>query len=494
MRFSQYTWDLYKQSEHGKNTIAYFDIDNIFWKDIEVIKKYNPYHSKWIDKWDYNSYMQEIGECIAIENNEPKEFYFNNFDEVRTFYENLLETGVYYLSDDEKHYIIKPQEYKEFLFINVTLSFFFHQIANYYCIPNLFVYRFLDLNKIADAFDITLPEIPKKSDYKARCTYYMDLCEVFYNFRIKNNLSSNELCAFLYDFAPNYTPKETDTIPKPTQAYFIGGLKENQGENDFWQTNPKTKKGDILVHYETSPISAITHIWLAKTNGVKDPFFYYYANSYLTKGIKIPQISLKELKADTYFSNHALVRKNFQGVNGWAMTNEDYTELLRILQSKDFDTSILPIPYTPDTPKNIIIKKEKDVERELLEYYLNKIGFEKGKDYIKQIPTKAGRGSRIYPDYVLHYDDTKGYEKAKVIIEAKLNMNNNKEIEGAFTQARSYANLLEASIIILCDKRMLLIYERNESFDRNNYKRIYWEDLSNPDIFNDFKQFLNMKI
>lgn len=322
--------------------------------------------------------------------------------------------------------------------------------------------------------------------------YYMDLCEVFYNFRIENNLSPEELCAFLYDFAPNYTNKESNDIPKPTQAYFIGGIKGEQGEGDFWQTNPETKKGDILVLYETSPISAITHIWLAKTDGVIDPFFYYYANTFLTKGIKVPKIPLKELKTDAYFSNHALVRKNFQGVNGWSMANKDYHELLNILQRKGFDTSVLPIPYAPDIPVNLEIKNEKDVEIKLLEYYLNKMGFEKGKDYIKQLPLKAGRGSRIYPDYVLRYNDAKNYEKAKILIEAKLDINNKRDIEQAFIQARSYANLLEASIIILCDKKMLLIYQRKESFDRNNYQRIYWTDLSNPVFFNELKKLLSL--
>lgn len=174
------------------------------------------------------------------------------------------------------------------------------------------------------------------------------------------------------------------------------------------------------------------------------------------------------------------------------MTNKDYHELLNILQRKGFDTSVLPIPYTPDVPENLEIKKEKDVEIKLLEYYLNKMGFEKGKDYIKQLPIKAGRGSRIYPDYVLHYDDAKNYEKAKILIEAKLDINNKRDIEQAFIQARSYANLLEASIIILCDKKMLLIYQRKESFDRNNYQRIYWTDLSNPDFFNELKKLLSL--
>ena len=42
MKLSKYVWDLYKQSENGKNTIDFFEYDNVFWNDVEVIKKYNP--------------------------------------------------------------------------------------------------------------------------------------------------------------------------------------------------------------------------------------------------------------------------------------------------------------------------------------------------------------------------------------------------------------------------------------------------------------------
>lgn len=495
MEFSQYTWDLYKQSDKGKKAIVFFKASYLFFNDIEAINRYNPNHGKWIDKREYNNERDNL-EWGIIQDDDghyPREFNYSNFSEVREFYEKILEEGVFYILDDEKKYVIYPQEYKYFLKVNVILSFMFYQIANDYCIPNIFIYRFFDLNKIADAFNIDIPEIPKKSDYKARCMYYMDLCEVLYNFRIKNNLSPEELCAFLYDFAPNFIKKESGEIPKPAQAWFIGGLRGSEDEGDFWQANPETKKGDILVHYETSPISAITHIWRAKTDGVKDPFFYYYSNSYITKGIKVPNITLKELREDEYFSKNSLVRKSFQGVNGWSMSNEDYFQLLRIFKDKDFDTKILPVPYAPDTPKSVIIKKEEDVESKLLEFYLNEMELEKGRDYIKQLPIKAGRGNRIYPDYALHYNDKEGYERAKIIIEAKLQMKNNKEIEDAFKQARSYANLLESSVIILCDKHMLLIYRKKESFDRDDYIRMYWEDLKNPDNYKILKEILSNK-
>ena len=70
-------------------------------------------------------------------------------------------------------------------------------------------------------------------------------------------------------------------------------------------------------------------------------------------------------------------------------------------------------------------------------------------------------------------------------------MKNNQEIEAAFLQARSYACLLESSVIVLCDKQCLIIYEKRQSFDRDRYKKYYWIELENPDLFNELKNKLN---
>lgn len=65
----------------------------------------------------------------------------------------------------------------------------------------------------------------------------------------------------------------------PGQAWILVGNYGN-GEKDmehgFWQANQLTKKGDILLFYEKSPVKALNSIWIAQEDGVVDPFFYYY--------------------------------------------------------------------------------------------------------------------------------------------------------------------------------------------------------------------------
>lgn len=488
MKFNQYTWNLYKQSPEGQKAIKEFEdaARNISMYDL--ILKYNRSEAEFTNK----NNIEECCETLWVYGFEGI-IKPTNLQEAEKAYETLIDAGVHYGQEDP---FIDKGDYKTMLAANLDLSFLFYFKAPEYFIPNLFRYRFFDLNKIADTFEINLPPTPKKPDYKARCMTYWYLCETLYNFRTENGLSPAELCAFLYDFAPNFIFKEKTDIPQPTQAWFIGGKIEDYERalsTTFWQANPETKKGDILIHYETSPISAITCIWIAQTDGVIDPFFHYYSNTYIGNKIDIPHITLKELQTNEYFSKHPLIRKKFQGVNGWPMSSEDYSQLLRMIAAKGFDIDNLPKLYAPTLPANISIALERDVETKLLEPLLNSMEWFEDKDFIRQLPIHAGRGHRVFPDYALHYDNKPDYEKARVLLEAKLLMRNNQDIEEAFKQARSYANILESSAIVLCDKTCLIVYEKADSFDRDKYTKYYWTDFENPDRFNELKNRLRDK-
>lgn len=481
MKFNQYTWSLYKNSTEGQKAIKEFEVTD----GHALLQKYTPYYARFIPEGLYNDWLETI-HCYGISDCEVP----TSLDEAKDFYEALITLGIM----ENGKVLIPHNDFKNMLSLIQPISYLLSGFAPNFFFPYLFICRIFDLNKVADIFEIGLPDMPKKADYKARCIYYWQLCEVFYRFRIENDLTPAELCAFLHDFALNNITKQEINIPEPAQAWFIGGYTEkNERGLDFifWQANPDTKKGDILIYYEKSPVSAITCIWIAQTDGVIDPFFHYYSNTYIGNKIDIPHITLKEFQADGYFSKHPLIRKKFQGVNGWGMSSEDYSELLRMIKAKGFDIEALPKLYAPALPKNVTITNERDVEVQLLEPILNSMGWHENKDFIRQLPIHAGRGHRVFPDYALHYDNKPDYEKAKVLIEAKLYMKNNQEIEEAFKQARSYANILESSMIVLCDKRCLIVYGKGQGFDRGNYKKYYWEELEIPDLFNELKNKLN---
>ena len=482
MKFSQYTWNLYKNSPEGKAMIAYFSEASGY----AMFERYCP-HAAFIPEDLYNEWTENI-HCYGISDCEC----LVSLWEAKDFYVSLITLGIRI----EDMQWVRRNDFKSVLDLIQPISFCLYKFSSEYFFPYLFLCRIFELNKIADAFDIDLPKLPNRYDYKGRCMYYWELCEVVHSFRTDNGLTPEELCAFLYDFAPKCLGAYHEEMPKPSQAWFIGGRlseKDKALKAMFWQSNPDTKKGDILIHYETYPVSAITCIEISQTDGVIDPLFRYYGSVYIGNREDIPHISLKELQSDKYFSKHPLARKNFQGVNGLALSGEDYFEILRILESKGLNTSKLPQLYAPTLPKNIVIEHERDVEVKLLEPLLNSMGWHEGENFVRQLPVHAGRGHRIFPDYALHYDNKPEGEKAKVLIKAKLYMKTNQDIENAFLQARSYAQLLSSSVIVLCDKYQLIIYERGNNFDRDRYSKFYWSELSNVDRYNELKDKLNEK-
>ena len=489
MKFNQYLWKLYKNSPNGKSAISEF-LDRKEWVEEErLFVKYNPKIKDGFNSEVICGILEDFW-CYKVSEHEGMEL--KSLDDAGKLYEEIISTGLTIESEE----ILKIGDFSRMLefvpFLSMELNYLFGE----YFFPYIYIDEFCQFTRLADFFEIELPPIPPKADYKARCMYYWELCMVFYRFRKENELTPAELSAFMYDYAPNLLAKEDNTdMPKPSAAWFIGGGIEGYGTHwttGLWQSNKDTKKGDILIHYETSPVSAITYLWIAQVDGVIDPFFHYYSNTCIGDRIEIPHISLKELKSDRYFSSHPLVRKNFQGVNGWSATGKDYAELMRMIKSKGFDTSKLPQIYTPSLPKGIIVKNEIDVEVNLLEPLLNNMGWQENKDYIRQLPIHAGRGHRIFPDYALHYNNKPEEENAKVLIEAKYYMKNNQEIELAFLQAFSYAKLLLSSVIVLCDKECILVYEKNKGFSRDRYTKYYWEDMKDSDLYNELKRRLSI--
>ena len=482
MEFNKFSWENYLQTDRGKTSVSDFSLLDEEPSEIRVSFKYNSQLKKFFDNAKNREYiatvLDDYWNYVIGNKIQPQ-----NEQEAKTIFEDVISNGL----EIDGEVQIKKGDYQFSLSAITWLSWLLYQLSSDFFFPNLFQYQAYNLYQVADAFDIEIPPIPKKSDYKARCMYYWELCNVFRKFKEDNGLTPAELCAFIYDYSPNFAARRDSEMPHPSQAWFIGGKIDEGDHADkdlvFWQGNQETKKGDILVHYETSPVSAITHIWQAATDGLIDPFFHYYGNVYLTAKVETPPIKLDELKQDVHFASHPLVKKNFQGVNGWPMSSDDYLRLCDLLLSKGMDADKIPKLYAANISVIDNIKLESDVEDSLLEPLLDSMGFKKDTDYIRRLPVKAGRGHRIIPDYALHYSNRHDEESARVLIEAKYHMKNPQEVEDAFKQARSYARLLGASVIVLCDKECLIVYECDKNFDRHHYTKFYWGEMGNPDKF-----------
>lgn len=456
MEFNKYIWGLYKSTD-GERLIERFVNRSCYEDDIAIIKDYAPYYTNSIGSDKLYNLIEDLWCYNISEFDVPY-----SLDEAESLYKALL--GYF--------------EIKDAILLIPCMSMGLSILCKEYFIPYLFPCRFYELTKIADCFDIGLPQTPNKNDYYGRCMFYWELCKVFYWFRKEYCLSPEELWAFLYGLAPSLIPNSKPKIHNVPNVWVVGGrLSEKDKTCDFlfWQSNEETKAGDIVLFYETHPISSITSIWEAKADGVSDPLFYYYGCSYIGRKIDIPKITIQELKEDNYFSKHKLVKKNFQGVNGFQLSVTDYNEMLRILSIKGCCN--IPTVKVPNLHTNDNIVTERDVETSLLEPFLESMGLSECVDYKRQIGIHAGRGHRIFPDYVVYYNDKAEEEYAKILIEVKFNIKNNKERDFAFLQAKSYALLLQSETIVICDKNYLWVYKKQENFDRASYTQYGWGDV-----------------
>ena len=278
--------------------------------------------------------------------------------------------------------------------------------------------------------------------------------------------------------------QENEELPPPTNVWLTGGSgkgdfefldslgKDSQAQTSIWACNERTRKGDLVIIYCTSPRSFIHSIWRAESVGIFNPFDYYHCRTTVCKGIRLPQISFADLKNDPYFSQQPIVRKNLQGINGVAFSAKDYSELLRLAEEKGAKTNNYPQLYVGKAIDFGKIKQEKDVEENILIPILKRIGYHVS-DWTRQLQLKAGRKEKAIPDFVFFPQGAKHFESAPLVIEAKLDISSMLEEQKAFRQALSYARMLRSNLMGICDKERLIIYALDSSGSCNIEKPLF---------------------
>lgn len=411
-------WGLYKDSERGKNTISSFliDYDNNLEDKIKMIfgfcKEYlgDMNEEDFIDNFFLISDNLFADNLLLNENESISEYFIRLIDNIEIGYVEVLENGDLFKPKDEKPYV-KQKDYKAICSWIPDISLALYCFSPNTFLPILFPERFDALMKILDILEIPIPHLPANIDKRGRLLFYNELCENIFKFSRENNLTPEETCACLYDFALILTDDEKNIytdLPEPTNIWLTGGSKKDyetflknpvKNKKSEWTCNENTKRGDIIVMYVLSPYSCIQSIWRADIDGVYTPFNYYNSRTKLTEGIAFPPIKLSELKVDPYFSQLSITRKNFQGVNGVQFSPDDYKELQRLLIKKEFDVSVLPQLYNPGLEVAIHIQNEKQVEEKLLIPLLQKLNYTET-DWTRQLSQKAGRKEKAIPDFV----------------------------------------------------------------------------------------------
>lgn len=481
----KFQWELYKSSQWY--TIAVTDFEKL--KKVPM-QEVADIFSKYNDAFLTNTIQKEIEKQFAfcgdiIEN-------IDNYDIVTD--EKIVEAFstelALWASQGECDDIAQlPQSAFKYLASAIHLfSIAFYRKYNDCYMPYLHTMQFDKLQAFADKYDIILPPIPKRAAYKDRCMYYTQINALLQEFRRTNNLSTVELCALLYDYEMRCERLNENIVQGNYHNVWIlcGNKwgKEKTANNMFWQASEETRKGDVFVFYEKSPTKAITGVWQALADGMADPFYHYYGFTHIGNHKPLPHITYEELKADEHFCNVNFVSKNFQDVSGWQVTHNDYNLLLQMWSKRGVDVSTLPQPFIPPVndwskvlEKGKSIKEIADVEEHIIVPFLTDLGLVKGKDYNRQVTLHLGHDDKGRTDFsVFPFGDEK---HAHVVIETKRKQDNN--LQDTFNQARSYADLQQADLLLIIDEQEVNAYIRNKDklFSFQQRQTFYWYDILN---------------
>ncbi len=509
MVFNTFIWGLYRDSDEGRATIEK-DVSDFL--DLSEISGDEPFTAR-CDYFEIaddeivqgGEHGVEVIDLRTSIREHASNYRISSIEDAENFFTETADQGLSFLFENA------GKEYESVLFGGgVNHASYYGKI--YSCItgltaglydahpeffvPYLFSSRFDQLEKICHSFDITISEVPGKLKKRERALYYLSINRAFYEFRKRHELSPKELTAFLYHFAPKsvlYQPEAEKELPPASRVWFvIGGVggngdfeyldAANQNSFSHWQGSLETRRGDIILMWCASPRSYLHSVWRALDEGFNDPFFYYYSLIRIGKPVKITPIPFAELSKHPLLGSKPVVRGRLQGASGTPFSVEDYKAICELLQNKGFDISVLPAPPATSDLADVTIQNERDVEVQLLEPLLLRLGF-KENDWIRQFPLRMGRGERNYPDYVLGGNPTPGEESAFALIECKCDIESKKDMKEAFVQAKSYALRLQASVLVLAARRGLWVFQqREDGFSIDHYLFRTWRELSHPDV------------
>ncbi|SNU04631.1 hypothetical protein SAMN06297422_101173 [Lachnospiraceae bacterium] len=498
---NEYVWKLYLESG-GYKTVEFFK--NNFENDLSfgyvdgissLQKKYcvsndTLSNTRWFLEKCVEDLQEDIYECENTEEYDEDNFE-DIIDEIMNEIWHLLYDNHGTDQNSFKAFLGDYNPVEDIIYLSTIFSLDYPE----YIIPYYFQCNFNVVQIIADSFDIELPPLPVKKDYKGRFFYYGELCKVFTKYRLDNGWSPYELFAFLYDFAPNYIGGIDSYIikdlPEPKSAFFIGGGGNNAdavAEDDpddicCWQCNPDTRAGDMVVMYLRTPISAISSIWRSCSIGFNDPFFFYYRCTYVGNPVKVKRLGINDIKKDRVLSKMPIVHKNMQGLNGVELKPSEYNHIVDKTKAK-----VTKLEYEEISSDNKYVN-ERDVEDRLIKPFLNNIGYGES-DYEQQIRVPIGNhNNTLIPDFVIAHKTYGGSHVAFTVIEAKKSIKNNKELAAALDQVGSYALLLSAKYAVIASQEGIWITTSNSRYKEFilNYS---WQELEDDDKMYEVRKML----
>ena len=288
-KFSQYIWNLYKESADGQEAISMF---RAAYSPTCTAEQLLSLAKKYDDRLFINSGVDNDEEEIAYLNEDIVFFSRALSDESKTliascdqekelFFRWLMKGNVGI--EPESAYEDIPQNvFKSALYGLILTSWAVYKELPEAFIPNLFAFQFHYLVRFAQQYEIDLPSVPSRSAYKDRCWYYVELNKILLEYARLNGITKpEEICAFWFGLAlplaKESIEEDRKELPQiPENAWLLVGnygTAEKDMTEGFWQANPMTCRGDVMIFYEKSPVMKVNSVWRALDDGVADPFF-----------------------------------------------------------------------------------------------------------------------------------------------------------------------------------------------------------------------------
>lgn len=497
MKFNNFIWELYKQSERGQKAIKRFS--HLTEEFIE--KRWRTY------EWEIADEFKEQYPVSIVTVDVPKllresvsEMKFKDLEEASSHYtDTLVAEGVpFELADktgNKEEVWNFPDLEGDWYDYVAAISLGLYQGQPDYFLPYNFRSKFNQLEEIHGEFGIPLALVPGKADKDGRGNYYLAINQAWQEFRHLHSLSPPEMCAFLYDFSPQFTTQlNASDLPSPSKVWLISGGTwdfefadtSTEASVHHWSGNAAIRRGDILMLYLVSPRKAIHSIWRACSDGFVDPFFHYHDTVWICGRIKTEPVNFSELRGHPLLSRKPAVKGCFCGPNSKTpFTVEEYEAILEIMRSKGQDISILPRIPASDYVPTVELLSERDVEVHLIEPFLERLGY-KPTDWVRQMPVKMGRGERNYPDYAFGARPKRGEESAKMVLESKFQLSAHSGFTEAFYQAKSYALRLQSKMMAMAAREGVWVFPPEKgNFDIKKFIHKGWGELNHPDAFHE---------
>jgi hypothetical protein len=229
--------------------------------------------------------------------------------------------------------------------------------------------------------------------------------------------------------------------PSGYRRYWIMATREeywphlDEGGDLYWAGRKEMEPGDLVFFYRTAPRKAITDIYEVAPSGVTiDPWGSWHGLWFdLEKVTAIPDIPFSKLRTDPVLGKWGVIRRQFQGVVSEPVTHAVYNRLLELLPEDLCEEHGLEPEELAATGSSGSFASEEEFEDAVVEPLVRRMGLGMERQHVCtfQIGSQATRG-RV--DFLL-----KDGDRPVALIENKLKIVNDAQLQTAVAQARSYA-------------------------------------------------------